>query len=206
MDAAQREYLRREIDRRRREETRLDRVVKQTARRKAKDSRPKKPNRTPGAMVPVEPIIDGLFMHAARYGWGDTPHMVFCEIGRRTGYTPRSLYRIASQKTMSFDVADYIVTRVNVHLWTQDERMREVYEAVDFRWWDPEFLRERRRESQATSRKGYKARRAKQRQDAFSRRMIERMEVEDLDQATTDLNAMREAIERDLERAPARVG
>jgi hypothetical protein len=144
MDAAQREYLRREISRRRKEETRLEQVAKQGPRRKTRDFRPKSPNRHPQAMVPVAPIFAGLFRHAVANGWGDTPNMIFTEISHRTNYTPRTLHRVASQETVSFDVADYIVTCVNVHLWMRDDAMREIYESVDFRWWDPAFVREQR--------------------------------------------------------------
>lgn len=206
MDAATREYLRLEVDRRRREETRLARVVKQNRVRRAKDMRPKKPNRHPGAMVPTNPIIDGLFLHAARNGWGETPNMVFEEIAKRTGYATRTLHRIASQKTMSFDVADYIVSRVNVHLWFDDDGMKEVYESVDFRWWDPRFIREQRNARMRDARKTYTKRAHENRSERLSKRNAERMKVEDLDQATTETEAMREAIERDLERVPARMG
>lgn len=151
MDSATRAYVRAEIDRKIREGRAAEvRMAKGQRNLKA----PTNPLRSKGTMLDARKFWKALKEHADQNGWGDTENAFASEVANRTGYDTRRITQMMREKRVTFDVADFIVTKVWVHLWYRHPVLREMYDAVDFRYYDPGFRQqEDRKRKQANDKR-----------------------------------------------------
>jgi hypothetical protein len=57
--------------------------------------------------------------------------MINDHVAKLTGYSTRRIgIMLTEQKNVSFDVMDYIITKVWVHLWWKDDELNAIYNSV----------------------------------------------------------------------------
>lgn len=133
MDRTTREYLRRQINERRRDE--ISRGLQA----------PDRQGSSSELMIPVDVLFTALETHARENGWyGETVNSFAEEIAEVTGYDPRRITLMMGQQGVTFDVADYIISKVDVTLWQNDPGLRVMFEQINLLWYEPDYAKQQR--------------------------------------------------------------